>query len=98
MHRSAGASGGQEKALDPLGVELQMAVSHTIGAGSQTQVLCNNTKCLTTEPPLCPSQFLSDGHSYMYINCPVVRPYSKVQILTTNIGLSFVNILWAGYN
>lgn len=98
MHRSAGASGGQVRASDPLGVELQTAVSHTIGAGSQTQVLCNNAKCLTAESPLCPSQLLSDGHSYMYINCPVVRPYIKVQILNTNIGLSFVNILWAGYN
>ena len=34
-----GACGGQKRALDALELELQMVVSHHMGAGNQTQVL-----------------------------------------------------------
>lgn len=35
----------QKKALDALGLELQMVVSHHVGTCNQTHVLCNSNKC-----------------------------------------------------
>jgi hypothetical protein len=31
--------------LDPMELELQMVVSHDIGAGTQTAVLCKSSQC-----------------------------------------------------
>jgi hypothetical protein len=41
----SGVHRGQKRALEPLGVELQMVVSHHVGAESGTQVLCRSNKC-----------------------------------------------------
>lgn len=41
-HMCAGTHGGQKRALDPLGLELQTVVSLHAGAGNQTQVLCKS--------------------------------------------------------
>lgn len=37
------ALGGQQRALDPLGLELQLAVSHHVGAGDQIWVFCKSS-------------------------------------------------------
>ena len=37
--------GGQKRALDPQELELQMVVSHHVGVGEQTWVLCKSNKC-----------------------------------------------------
>jgi hypothetical protein len=39
-----GLRGQEEKSLDPLELELQVAVSHYAGAQNQTQVLCKSIK------------------------------------------------------
>ena len=36
------ACGNQKTVLDPLELELQKVVSHHVGTGNQTQVLCKN--------------------------------------------------------
>ena len=48
------AFGGQKRVLDPLELELQMVVSHHVGARNQTQVLCKQEQLvfLTSEPSL----------------------------------------------
>jgi hypothetical protein len=35
----------QKRALDPLELKLQMVVSHNVGAGNQTPVLCKIHSC-----------------------------------------------------
>lgn len=40
-----GACGGQRKVLDPPELELQVVVSHDIGAGDSTQILHKINKC-----------------------------------------------------
>ena len=37
--------GGQKRVSDPLKLELQVVVSHLVGAGNQTQVLYKSNKC-----------------------------------------------------
>jgi hypothetical protein len=37
----SGTHRGKRRTLDPLGLELQVVVSHHVGSGNQTQVLCN---------------------------------------------------------
>lgn len=38
------AHGGLKQASDPLGLEVQMLVSHHVGAKNGTQVLCKSNK------------------------------------------------------
>lgn len=40
----AGVHRGQKKPLDFLELELQMVVSHQVGAENQTEVLCSSNK------------------------------------------------------
>lgn len=48
-----GACGGQKVALDPLQLELQMAMNHLVGSKNQTQIhLQESPVLLTTEPYL----------------------------------------------
>lgn len=42
--------GGQKKKLDPLDLELQMVLSHHMGAGNQILVVWKRSQSLTTEP------------------------------------------------
>ena len=44
--------GGQKRALDPLELELKMAMSYHVGAGNQTWVLCKGSAltCLALSP------------------------------------------------
>lgn len=44
MPTACTTTGGQQRVLDPLELELQMVVSHCVGTGNQAQVLCKN-KC-----------------------------------------------------
>ena len=44
------ASGGQRKAADLLKLELRMIVSHHVGSGNQTWVICVSNESSTTEP------------------------------------------------
>lgn len=39
------AHSGQKRVLDPLELELRMAVSHHVGSGNWTWVLCKSIKC-----------------------------------------------------
>jgi hypothetical protein len=52
MHHVYSAHGGQKRMSYPLGLELQMAVSHHVGSGNWTQVLKEQSLLLTTEPSL----------------------------------------------
>lgn len=45
LGRVPGARGGQKSVFESLGLELQIVVSHHVGAGKQTQVLHKSTKC-----------------------------------------------------
>lgn len=45
IEHGSGADRGQERVLDLLDLELRMIVSHHVGAGSQTWVLCRRSKC-----------------------------------------------------
>lgn len=42
---TSGACRGQKRASDPLELKLRMVVSHQVGAGNRTQVLCKSNKC-----------------------------------------------------
>ena len=42
--RMSDVQGWQKRALDPLELKTQMVVSHHVGAGDQTQVLCKSSK------------------------------------------------------
>lgn len=44
-----------QKVWEPLELELQMDVSHHVGSGDQTQVLCKNKLLLTTSHLSSPS-------------------------------------------
>jgi hypothetical protein len=46
-----GAHRGQKRVLDPLKPELQMTVSHHVGAGNKIRILSKNSQCslLTAE-------------------------------------------------
>jgi len=48
-------SSGHKRALDTLELELQMVVSHHVGAGNETQVLC---KSKLSEPSLQPQEVI----------------------------------------
>lgn len=39
------AKGDQKRVVDPLEVELQIAVCHTVGARNRTLVLCRSNPC-----------------------------------------------------
>lgn len=43
---------GQKRALNPLGLKLEMGVSHFVGSGNWTQVFWESSQCLTSEPSL----------------------------------------------
>lgn len=45
VHYVPGNLNGQERALDALGLELQMVASCQVGTGNETQALCENKKC-----------------------------------------------------
>lgn len=41
---AGGVHGDQKKALDALELELETVVSHHVGTGTQTQILCKNNR------------------------------------------------------
>lgn len=46
-----GAQRGQKKTTDPLQLELQMLVDHSVGAEDQTQVLCRSSSLQLEKNP-----------------------------------------------
>lgn len=59
---SAGAHGGQKRALDPLELELQAVVRQELDAESQTSVLCKSSVCCK------PLSRLSNPRYYSRVN------------------------------
>lgn len=52
MNMCVGTYGGQKRVLDPLELKLHTFVSHCVGAGDHTQVMCESPVHSAAEPPL----------------------------------------------